>query len=163
MFKNLLERVLDRFVTDNRFSTVAQSQLEAFSDLLAIAMIIDRHIAEDERDAISEALEQFDWPGARPSEHFVNRSVHRAWDILAGEEPHAEVLAYCKDIAARLEDDWLRENAFIATIRIINADNKIEPDEADLIDYIQKAFDLDDERVRTLTARAESNTPASGE
>ena len=75
MLKSLLDRALKHVFNDNRYHTLSRIQIEAYTDLLAMAMVIDHHIAQQERDLITHHLEQFEWPESRPSEHFINQSV----------------------------------------------------------------------------------------
>lgn len=152
--KKLIERVLGLFVTDNRYSMLSQRQVEAFTDIVSLAMIIDRHVAESERDLITEMLAAFEWPEQRPSEHFINRSVQRAWSVLDSDTFSADVLTFCKNAAGQLQHDWLLEEAFVAVTRVIQADARIEPTESELIQHLQEAFDYNDDRVEALTARA---------
>ncbi len=159
MFKALIERALSHFVTANRYQTLSQVQVEAYTDLLAVAMVIDHHIAQEERDLITTLLERFEWPSSRPSEHFINQSVRRAWGLLEAKQANAAVLTYCKDIAMRLEDDWLRENAFVALMSIIKADDKLEPSEVNLIEHVSEAFGFTTEHTNALIERAEKLDP----
>lgn len=149
-----MQRVLRLFVTDNRYASISQRQIEAFTDLMALAMIIDRHIAEPERDAIAELLTRFDWPEQRPSEHFINRSVQRAWDMLETETLDADALTFCKRIHEELAHDWLREEAFVSVTHVVHADEELDPAESALLEHLQEAFGYDRERVDALTARA---------
>lgn len=162
MFKALLERALSHFITDNRYQTLTQVQVEAYTDLLAVAMVIDHHIAQQERDLITTLLERFEWPSSRPSEHFINQSVRRAWGLLEAKKKEAAILTYCKDISQRLEDEWLRENAFVALMNIISVDDKIEPTEASLIEHVREAFGFTTEQTNTLIERAKHTTESSG-
>ena len=152
--KKLIERVLGLFVTDNRYTTLTQRQVEAFTDIVSLAMIIDRHVAESERDMITDLLEAFDWPEQRPSEHFINRSVQRAWALLDSDTFSADVLTFCKNAASQLQHDWLMEEAFVAATRVIQADDRVEPTESELLSHLQEAFDYNDDRVEALPARA---------
>lgn len=154
MIRDLIERVLKRFVTDNRYATLSRSQVEAFTDTVALAMVIDRHIAELERDELTRQLSRFEWPEEHPSEHFINRSVHRAWDTLASDTPTADALTYCKDIASRLHDDWLKEAAYVAVVLVVEADDEVVEAETELLEHLQEAFDFEDERVALLRDRA---------
>ena len=154
MFKSLIDRALKHVFNDNRYHTLSRTQIEAYTDLLAMAMVIDHHIAQQERDLITHHLEQFEWPDSRPSEHFINQSVRRAWGLLEASEKQAAILSYCKDIAARLGDDWLRQNAFVATVEIVQADDELAREESELLDHVCEAFKLNDEDRVELCARA---------
>ena len=158
MLKSLLDRALKHVFNDNRYHTLSRIQIEAYTDLLAMAMVIDHHIAQQERDLITHHLEQFEWPESRPSEHFINQSVRRAWGLLEATEKEAAILSYCKDIAERLDDDWLRQNAFVATVEIVQADYELASEESALLDHICEAFGLSDEDQERLYARAKPST-----
>jgi hypothetical protein len=46
------------------------------------------------------------------------------------------------------------EEAFVAATRVIQADDRVEPTESELLAHLQEAFDYNDDRVEALTARA---------
>ncbi len=154
MLKSIIEHALKHFLTDNRYHTLSQTQIEAYADLLALAMVIDHHIAQQERDLLTKILEQFEWPANRPSEHFINQSVRRAWGLLEAAQKNAAILSYCKDISTRLKEDWIRENAFSSVIKIVHADDKLDVEESTLINLLAEAFDLPDDQKELLITRA---------
>ena len=154
MLKALLDRALRHFVNNNRYSTLTNGQIEAYIDLLALAMVIDRHIAQSERDLITSILDQFDWPSPKPSEHLVNMSVRRAWLLLESDTLDADILAACRRIASRLQDEWVMESAFLSLIQVIEADSKVDDVELNLLELAAEAFGFDTQRVDHLRERA---------
>ena len=149
-----LDRIRRTFLfTDNRYKTLTRSQREAFADLVALAMVVDKHVARSEREAVARALEAFDWPSDHPSEHFINQSVQRAWQLLGGATPDANILAYCRELRDRLVDDWLIESAYIAVLEVIESDEEIDEMELRLIAYMKEAFGIDEAQARELEAR----------
>lgn len=163
MMRKILERVLRRFVTDDRYQTLDPDQVESYTDLIALAMVIDRHIAQIERDEVARLLERFEWPDQRPSEHFINRSVRRAWDLIDSPTPSADVLQFCKRVAERLQDDWIREAAFVAVVRVVSSDDQVVDHEVELLEHLREAFDFDEERVAILRERAHEQAPTGAD
>ena len=156
----LLERAFGRFAHDNRYRGLKLAQVEAYTDLLAVAMVIDRHIAQLERERVAKLIEKLKWEGPRPSEHFINQSVRRAWGLLEATHQEAASLSYCRDIGERLKEDWLKESAFTALIEVIYADDKLEPSELDLIQYVSEAFGFEPRRTDDLIERAKRSISA---
>jgi len=150
---SLLKRLLSRVLTDNRYATLERSQIEAFTDTLALAMTVDKHIAVQEREAISAVLEQFELGDETLGEHVVNLSVHRAWDVVGADETRA--WEFCRELYGRLAIGWLRENAYEASVRIVHADGKLEEAETLFLEQLAEGLRLDDEMIATIHERVE--------
>ncbi|MEM1346918.1 MAG: TerB family tellurite resistance protein [Myxococcota bacterium] len=150
---SLLKRLLHHVLTDNRYTTLERSQIEAFADTLALAMTVDRHIAVQEREAITATLKQFELGDATLGEHVVNLSVHRAWDVVGADETRA--WEFCRELYGRLGIEWLRENAYEASVRIVHADGKLEDAEGLFLEQLAEGLRLDDEIVTMIHERAD--------
>lgn len=149
---DILDRILVRIRNEANYTDLTQEQLFAFTDLLAMSMAIDRHIATQERDAITQLVARFDWPQGKPSEHIINQSVRRAWDIL---ESTAEARQdYCIELGRTLKTPWLKALAYESCIRIIYADGHIAQPEQELIALLRLALQIDDAQAQTLEAKA---------
>lgn len=153
---DILQRLLIRLNTDARYPELTQEQLYAFTDLLALSMAIDRHIAIQERNVISELIQQFDWPQGKPSEHMINQSVRRAWDILeASEETQQD---YCLELGRTLKDEWLRVLTYEACLKIIYADGHVAQPEQALIILLQRALNISPTRAQELEDKLHAKT-----
>ena len=149
---NFLKKALSWLTTQDRYARLDEGQVEAYVDALAWVMASDRHIAAIERDEISRMIARFSLPSGVPGEHFVNTSLHRAWDVLGGDETRG--WEYGREIGRRLEEGWLREDAFVACVRLVHADAKVEPGEVLALDQIAEGFGLGAELRADLEGRA---------
>lgn len=154
---DILQRLLIRLHGDARYPELTQDQLYAFTDLLALSMAIDRHIATQERDTITTLVQQFEWPQGKPSEHTINQSVRRAWDILeASEETQQD---YCLELGRVLKDDWLRQLTYEACLKIVHADGHLAQPEQALMVLLQRALNITPERAQELEAKLNAPKP----
>ena len=149
---NFLKKALSWLVTQDRYARLDSGQIEAYVDALAWVMASDRHIAAIERDEISRMIARFSLPSGVPGEHFVNTSLHRAWDVLGGDETRG--WEYGREVGRRLEEGWLREDAFVACVRLVHADAKVEPGEVLALDQLAEGFGLEAELRADLEERA---------
>ncbi len=147
-----LKRALSWLTTQDRYARLEKGQIEAYVDALAWVMASDRHIAAVERDEISRMIAKFSLPGGVPGEHFVNTSVHRAWDVLGGDETRG--WEFGRDVGGRLKEGWLREDAYVACVRLVHADAKVEPGEVLALSQLSEGFGFDKELRETLEGRA---------
>ena len=147
-----LAKVLSLLTTQDRYASLQKGQVEAYVDALALVMASDRHIAAVERDEMRRALERFSLPDGMPLEHFVNISVHRSWDVLGDDETRG--WEFGREIGKRLGEGWLREDAFVACVKLAHADAQVEPGEILALDQLAEGVGLSAELRVELEGRA---------
>jgi len=118
---------------------LTQNQREAIIDAMTFAMLIDRHIASEEQEALAQQLEIVGWRSPIPVEQAVNASIMRARRALE----HDEVRPYCQHISSRLETQNLRRDAYQTVVKIVEADGRIDPEEQALLHEMARAFGID--------------------
>jgi uncharacterized membrane protein YebE (DUF533 family) len=143
-----LFETLTSFFSDNRYGALGQQQTEAFVDALTYAMLSDGEIAPEEEDELADALNQFDWEGAKPVELYVDEACDRAEEVL--DDPAASE-DYCADIAQRLEDQKIREETYFIAAKVACADNKVVDAERVFLNRMVEAFEIDRERLALIT------------
>ena len=149
---NWIERFLSHFQEDDRYDDLQPEHMQAFTDVMALAMTVDRHIAIEERETITEILRQLPM-GTFGSEHAVNQGVRTAWDMLEADEPTR--LVYYKALSQKLQFKWLRYKAYEAAYRIIQSDEQIVPLESRLLENLARAFDIPNEDVARVLQHLE--------
>ncbi len=142
----IFQFMAERF-TRRKFSKINQVQEEALIDVLAAAKAIDGVLLDVERRELMEALEHFEWKGALPMESYVEQSVERATKL----EPTAEALAaFFADVSQRLEEDWLREEAYYLGSKVALADDEVQEEERLLLKAMVEAFDIPSKRQQLI-------------
>jgi hypothetical protein len=149
---NFLKKALSWLTTQDRYARLEQGQIEAYVDALAWIMASDRHIAAIERDEISRMIARFSLPTGVPGDHFVNTSLQRAWDVLGEDETRG--WEYGREVGRRLGEGWLREDAYVACVRLVHADARVEPGEILALSQLAEGFRLDPELREDLEERA---------
>ena len=151
---DLLHRLIARLTQEPRHATLTHAQLVALSDLVALSMTIDRHIATQEREAIDALLLKLPWPPGQPAEQAIHQSVRRAWSTIEGGAQALE--AHCVALSDALGSTWLRELAFESCLKIIHADGHLSQPEQALLTTLERTLGLAPARALALREQARS-------
>ena len=145
----MLTGLLNRFFKKEGLPPMSQSQREALVDALVFAIMADGEFAEQERVALNEALANLEWDGNR--ELYITEAIGKVGQNKASAD-HA--LAHCRDIAARLETQQLREETYALAARLVCADGEVVDAERGLMTFFIQTFNIDSQRAVELSARA---------
>jgi len=133
---------LKNLFSSRSFSKISDTQELALVDTLALAMSADHDVSAVEREELTSLLRALDWNQSTALESYVEESLDKAKRYLA--EPGG-VLKYCMDISARLEEDWLREEAYYFAGRISTSDNRVDTNEHEFLQALVQALALDND------------------
>lgn len=136
------------FVASKRYDDLSQTQTEAFVDALTLAMIVDGDVAASETDEFEDVLDEFDWRGDVDAQSYADTALDRA--EACADDP-AERREYCENIARRLDDDQLEEEVYYLAGTIATADRDILDAETELLHLLVETFDIDEQRLQSMT------------
>jgi hypothetical protein len=139
---------LSNLFSGRNFSNLDANQEKALVDALAFAMAIDHHVDPTEEDELTDALRVLKWRSNVSLAEYVRSAIERA-EQKADEQ--AEAAAYCGELAERLGEDWLREEAYYFAARIAAADAEIVDQEQALLAIMVDAFDIDHATQERIT------------
>ncbi len=134
-------------ITGRKFRNISQTQEEALIDVLTAAKAIDGVLRDVERDELLEIIQKLEWKGDVSMATYVEQSIERATAI----EPIPGELEDCfTEISERLQEDWLREEAYYLASRIVLADDQIVENERLLLKYLVKGFGISADRQQDI-------------
>ena len=134
-------------MTRRKFKGLSQTQDEALVDVLTAAKAIDGQLRDVEREELMRIMEKLDWNGTMSMAAYVEDSIERATKI---EVIPAELERFFDDIGDRLEEDWLREEAYYLASRIVLADDQIMENERLLLKYMVKGFGISADKQQLI-------------
>ncbi len=137
-------------ITRSKFRNITQTQEEALIDVLTAAEAIDGQLRDVERQELLSIIEKLEWKGSVPMATYVEQSIERATNI---DPVPGELEDYFNEIAQRLDEDWLRQEAYYLASRIVLADDQIVENERLLLKYLVKAFDISSDRQQKIIQR----------
>ena len=144
----LLVKALQRWLTDRDLQDLAEAEVKAVIDALALALYADFKINTCENDEFESLLMVLSW-GRDPSAFDSARYAEVA-RMKAGAVKDPEALdAYARDVAARLHGT-VREKCYSMIVTLTVADNELSTDEEDVLRTFAKAFDIDDARSEAI-------------
>ncbi len=104
-------------------------------ELLALVMLADSHLGDDELGVLRELTE--DWRGAAFSfEQYLGPAMAKARNAVA----KSEVTALLDDIDSRITSRVLRRALFSAAREVAGVDQEVTPDEGSLLSEIAVRF-----------------------
>lgn len=119
----------------------------ALLEIMAIAMMADRHVSLQERDAITSLLRRLAPQQPHPSEHLINQSVRTARELLGAQALERE--AALATIASKLSPE-LRQTAYRAALIIVRADDEVVPQESRTLLELRTALELSAEQAQRI-------------
>ena len=133
--------------TRRKFKGLSQKQNEALIDALAAAKAIDGELKDVERKELMEIVQKLDWNAGESMESYIDRSIEQAVKI----EPRSDELGeFFDSIGDRLEEDWLREEAYYLAARIVLADEQIVENERRLLQAMVEGLGVDSDRQQLI-------------
>lgn len=139
---------IDDFFGGKRYDHLDQEQTEAFIDALIFTIVADDEIATGEEKKLAEELEEFQWEGSTPVDQYTRQKREELRDVVDDKE---SARAFCEDIAERLDDDKLQEEAYYFAARVTFADRELLDEERVALNHLVEAFEIDDERLEMMT------------
>ncbi len=104
-------------------------------ELLAVVMLADRHLGDDELSVLKELTE--DWRGTAFSyEQYLGQAMATARQAWA----HGTVTELLDSIDSRITSRVLRRALFSAARELVGADEKVTPEEGSLLSEIAVRF-----------------------
>ncbi len=140
-----------QFVADllanRKFKKLSQTQNEALVDVLTAAKAIDGQLRDVERRELLEIVDRLDWKSGTSVEGYIDESVQRATDI---EPVPGQLEDFFEEVGARLDEDWVRREAYYLAARIVLADDEIVDNERLLLQHLVAGFDIDPEKQQII-------------
>lgn len=152
---NFLKNFLANLMTNKMFAKISQEQNEALLDCLALAISIDGEVDPDELEELRDAFKLFSWRGEADIDAYVDQAIAKAADIAVDE---AALRAYGSDIAARLQEDWLCDEAYYISARISTANHDIHEHERMWLNALVESLGISRVRLQNITQKLMAET-----
>ena len=146
----MLRKFLSFFMTGDQFKKLTQDQNEALMEILAMAIVIDGDVSAEELSELGKSAKLLTWQREDQSaEEFVEGCFADA--EAAREGGHEALRARLQAIVPRLEEEWLREEAYYMSALITSSDASIEESERSLLNLLVEELGIRRERLEFIT------------
>lgn len=141
---------IDSALAEPQYDRLRRQYARAVIDAVTLTMVVEGEIPDRERveaDKIFEAL------GERSNlevDAYVERSLEKARQAAGDDEAVREL---CQDIASRLEQRTLQEEAYVLAGQVARIDFDIVSEETEVLQAFVEAFDIPRRRLRKLSGR----------
>ncbi|MFB6262251.1 MAG: hypothetical protein ABEL76_01310 [Bradymonadaceae bacterium] len=135
-------------IAGKKYDNVDQSQSEALIDALTFTMVAEGKVPEVEREELKNTLDEIEWTGSVDIDSYVEQSLEKARSAESGEEGQK---AFLNDVADRLDDETLEEEAYFLAARIAGIDKEVDTDETDVLRTMVEVFDIPRKRLKAIT------------
>lgn len=140
-------KFLAELLTGRKFKNLSQSQNEALIDVLTAAKAIDGVLKDVEREELMEIVEKLDWKAGEPIEMYIDKSIRKATEL---EPVPGQLGQFCEDIGDRLEEKWLKEEAYHLAARVAMADDEVVNSERLLLQHLVEGLNIDSKRQQLI-------------
>lgn len=136
-----LQRLLARWRTNSNFKKLSLSQQDAMLGILTAAILADGEVEEHELEELGEVVSMMEWQGD-PRVLLDNAPIDALTDP-----------ARLSELGVALEQDWLREEAYYISARIVASDREIQPTERAFLEQLVASLQIPAARLRTITQK----------
>ena len=150
-----LRKLVANLMTNKMFKNITQAQNEALIDCLALAVAIDGRVDPEELREVRDVLKMMDWRGQLGVEDYLRDALERAQSHAIEE---AALRVFASDIAQRLDQDWLCDEAYYISARIATADKDIDEQERVMLNALVESLGLTRERLQHITQKLMAET-----
>lgn len=133
-----------------QYNEIAPAQARALIDALTLTMVAEGEIQQVEETEVSQILGELGERSNFDVDAYLQKSIELA--SRAAGDPDA-IDQKARDIAARLDDETLREEAYYLASRIAVVDIDVVSDETRVLQSFVAAFDIPRGRMALLTQR----------
>lgn len=152
---NPIKRFLANLMTNKMFAKLTQEQNEALLDCLAYAVSMDGHVTDAELAEVKLATDMFNWRGDLPLDEYFSNALE-AIDAQALDE--ASLRVWASELAERLGEDWLCDEAYYISARIATADQVIDEQERVMLNALVESLGLSRTRLLNITQKLMEET-----
>lgn len=152
---NPIKRLLAKMMTNKMFAKISQDQNEALLDCLAYAVSMDGEVTDSELAEVRLATEMFNWRGALPLDEYFTQALER---IEAQELDEASLRVWASELATRLGEDWLCDEAYYISARIATSDHTIDEQERVMLNALVESLGLSRARLLNITQKLMAET-----
>lgn len=146
----IFTKLFGNYFTSKNFESITQEQKAAFIDILVTAMGIDGEIQEQEREELGSELKAISWSGEYALETYIEQAVENG-KIMA--EDREALRGHLLQQAGQLPEQWLREEVYYISARIVCADSQIQPAEHTFLQVLVEALALPPERQAFISEK----------
>ncbi|MFP4599301.1 MAG: hypothetical protein ACLFVJ_13665 [Persicimonas sp.] len=137
-------------LAQKEFNPIAPAQARALIDALTLTMVAEGEVQEVEETEVGRILDELGERTNFDVEAYLQESITSAKQAIGDQDA---VDRKARDIAARLDDETLREEAYYLASRIAVVDIEVVSDETRVLQSLVAAFDIPRRRMALLTQR----------
>lgn len=136
-----LQRLLARWRTNSNFKKLTTAQQDALLGILTAAILADGEVEEHELEELGEVVSMMQWQGD-PS-------------LLLQDAPIEELTSPARlgTLGDALGEEWLREEAYYISARIVASDREVQPSERVFLEQLVTSLGIPPARLRTITQK----------
>ena len=133
-----------------KYDEIAPVHAEALIDALALTMVAEGDVQNVEESEVGRLLQDLEPRTVVDTGEYLRESLESAREASGDSEA---VRQRAEDIAQRLDDELLREEAYYLSGRIAAADINVVSGETEVLRSFVQAFDIPRGRLKRLTQR----------
>ncbi len=133
-----------------QYDQIAPAQGRALIDALTLTMVAEGEVQEVEETEVDRILGELGERTDFDVDAYLQESINSAKQAIGDDEA---VEQKARDIAARLDDETLREEAYYLASRVAVVDIDVVSDETRVLQSLVGAFDIPRRRMALLTQR----------
>lgn len=132
-----------------------EDEVKALVDAVVLAMVAEGEIPEEEESELAKMTSAFDDHASMAIEPYLQERVEAAREIAGDSEAYRR---WAEDVAGRLDDETLLEEAYYLAARMTAIDVEVVADETEVLETYVEVFDFPRERLKRLTQRLREHT-----
>lgn len=149
----LPRKILAALMGSKTIKALKQPQNEALVDVLVLAALADGQVVDAELDRLDELLGRLNWAGATSLEDYTRE----AFDRMA-ELSRDEIEAHVRAVGERLDEAWVRDEAYYVAALIAAADHELDDRERALLGLFIDVFDIEQSRLEQMLDKLRRDT-----
>ena len=147
---NFIQKFLANIFAEKRFQGISQDQNEALMDCLALAVMIDGVADPAEIEEIKKQAEMFNWQGSVSFEAYLDAALEHAESVFVEEQA---LRVFASDIAERLDEEWLCEEAYYISALIVTSDEDLNEEERAFLNALVESMGISRKRLQDITQK----------
>lgn len=147
---NFIQKFLANLFTEKKYKSNNQDQNEALIDCLALAVVVDGVIETSELAEINDAIKMFEWQSDVAPQDYVDQALDHAAEVLVEE---SALRVFASDIAERLDEEWLREEAYYISARIVSSDKDLVEEERLFLNALVESMAITPKHLQNITQK----------
>ena len=137
-------------LADEDYDQLTRPQAEALIEALVLATVSEGEVPQKEESELQKSVAEIDRRATFSADDYLATARQEARQLV--DDPTA-IRQRADDIAGRLHDETLRDEAYYLAARISAIDAEVVADETDILTTFVDAFEIPRERLKLLTRR----------